>query len=192
MLDNLKKYTIFLASGSPRRRQLLADLGIDFEVRCLNDIDESYPDDMLPTMWLNTFLRKKPLLQGTNHGQRAVYHRRHGGGVRRQGARKACRPQRSGGDAATAVGQRAPCGYRRDCGHGMPVGFFLGGYGGEFRPSDRRGNQFLRGQFQAARQSWSIRHTGMDRFVGVESISGSYFNVMGLPVQRLYQELKRL
>ena len=44
MLDNLKKYTIFLASGSPRRRQLLADLGI--EVRCLNDIDESYPDDM--------------------------------------------------------------------------------------------------------------------------------------------------
>lgn len=46
MLDNLKKYTIFLASGSPRRRQLLADLGIDFEVRCLNDIDESYPDDM--------------------------------------------------------------------------------------------------------------------------------------------------
>ena len=46
----------------------------------------------------------------------------------------------------------------------MPVGFFLGGYGGEFRPSDRRGNQFLRGQFQAARQSWSIRHTGMDRF----------------------------
>ena len=46
MLDNLKKYTIFLASGSPRRRQLLADLGIDFEVRCLNDIDESFPDDM--------------------------------------------------------------------------------------------------------------------------------------------------
>ena len=27
-------------------------------------------------------------------------------------------------------------------------------------------------------------------FVGVERISGSFYNVMGLPIQRLYQELK--
>ena len=29
-------------------------------------------------------------------------------------------------------------------------------------------------------------------FIGVRGISGSYFNVMGLPVQRLYTELKKL
>ena len=29
-------------------------------------------------------------------------------------------------------------------------------------------------------------------FIGVKSLKGSYFNVMGLPVQRLYKELKKL
>ena len=29
-------------------------------------------------------------------------------------------------------------------------------------------------------------------FIGVSGIHGSYFNVMGLPVQRLYQELKKI
>ena len=43
MLDNLKKYHIKLASNSPRRRELLAGLGIEFETKVLPGIDESYP-----------------------------------------------------------------------------------------------------------------------------------------------------
>ena len=46
MLDNLKKYNIVLASNSPRRRELLAGLGIDFIVKVIADIDESYPDSI--------------------------------------------------------------------------------------------------------------------------------------------------
>ena len=40
------KYKIFLASNSPRRRELLAGLDVNFEVKVLNGIDESYPDDL--------------------------------------------------------------------------------------------------------------------------------------------------
>lgn len=42
-LDNLNKYNIILASASPRRRQLLEQLGIDFTVKVIDGLDESYP-----------------------------------------------------------------------------------------------------------------------------------------------------
>ena len=40
------RYKLILASHSPRRRELLAGLGLPFEVRVLQGIDESYPDDL--------------------------------------------------------------------------------------------------------------------------------------------------
>ena len=39
-------YQIILASNSPRRKELLAGLGMLFEVRVLQDIDESYPENL--------------------------------------------------------------------------------------------------------------------------------------------------
>ena len=39
-------YHIILASNSPRRRELLSGLGLDYEVRTLPGIDESYPDTL--------------------------------------------------------------------------------------------------------------------------------------------------
>lgn len=46
MLDNLQKYKVILASNSPRRKDLLAGLGVEYEVRTLPDVDESYPVDL--------------------------------------------------------------------------------------------------------------------------------------------------
>lgn len=40
------KYKIILASNSPRRRELLAGLDINFEVKVIDGIDESFPDDL--------------------------------------------------------------------------------------------------------------------------------------------------
>lgn len=46
MLDHLKQYEILLASNSPRRQELLSQLGVSFRVSVLQGIDESYPSDL--------------------------------------------------------------------------------------------------------------------------------------------------
>ena len=46
MLDNLQKYEVILASNSPRRRELLTNLGITFSPFVIFGIDESYPSDL--------------------------------------------------------------------------------------------------------------------------------------------------
>lgn len=43
--EQLKKYKIILASGSPRRQQFFRDLDLDFEIR-LKEIDEIYPPNL--------------------------------------------------------------------------------------------------------------------------------------------------
>jgi septum formation protein len=43
--EKLKKYNVILASGSPRRQQFMKDLDLDFEIR-LSDVEEVYPDTL--------------------------------------------------------------------------------------------------------------------------------------------------
>lgn len=57
MLDNLKKYNILLASKSPRRRELLRMLDIPFTIAETVDVDETYPED-LPAEKVPLYLSK--------------------------------------------------------------------------------------------------------------------------------------
>ena len=45
MLKNLQHYQLILASGSPRRQQFFKDLGLDFEIR-LKEIEEIFPPEL--------------------------------------------------------------------------------------------------------------------------------------------------
>ena len=45
-LENLKIYDIILASASPRRQELLKDLGIDFRVEIIEGVNEIFPEYM--------------------------------------------------------------------------------------------------------------------------------------------------
>ena len=54
----MMKYKIILASNSPRRKELLAGLDVQFEVRIIPGIDESYPET-LPTMDIAEYIAQK-------------------------------------------------------------------------------------------------------------------------------------
>lgn len=58
LFDNIREYRVILGSGSPRRKELLALLDIDFEVRSAGDVDESYPAD-LPAEEVPLYLARK-------------------------------------------------------------------------------------------------------------------------------------
>lgn len=193
MLDKLKKYRVVLASNSPRRKELLGGLGLDYEVRVLPDIDESYPDtlqgeaiplyiarrkaeayrpglaadELLITadtiVWLDGRVLGKPVDEAeAAHMLRALSGRHH---------------QVITGVCLTTYA------FQRSFASVSEVTFAplddeeIRWYVSHFRPLDKAGAYGV--------QEWI-------GFIGVESLSGSYFNVMGLPVQRLYRELKNL
>ena len=58
MLDNLKKYKVILASNSPRRKELLSGLGLEYEVKVMPGIDETYPDT-LPTEEVPVYIARE-------------------------------------------------------------------------------------------------------------------------------------
>ena len=193
MLDNLKKYHIILASNSPRRRELLSGLGVDYEVRTLPGVDESYPDTLsgedipvyisrekaaayLPSIapdeliitadtivWLDGRVLGKPADEAD-----------------------ACRMLRelSGRTHRVITGVTlSTAAFQKSCAVTSEVEFAplteeeITYYVDHYRPLDKAGAYGV--------QEWI-------GFIGVRRLSGSYFNVMGLPIQRLYQELKEL
>ncbi len=55
---NKTNYHIILASNSPRRRELLKGLGLEFEVKVLPDVEEDYPSS-LPTSEVAAYIAGK-------------------------------------------------------------------------------------------------------------------------------------
>lgn len=191
MLENLKKYKIVLASNSPRRRELLAGLDVDFEVRIIPDIDESYPEGIgskeiplyiarskaaayKPTLADDELLITADTIVWTFDGVMGKPADR----------AEACAMLRSLSDHVHQVitgvciqtkdksvafsVESAVCFAKLSDGE---IDYYLDAY----KPYDKAGGYGI--------QEWI-------GYIGVEAIHGSFYNVMGLPVQRLYQELK--
>ena len=191
MLDNLKEYKIILASNSPRRKELFGGLGIVYEVKTMPDIDESYPEGLgceeipmyiarakadayLPMInnneliitadtivWLNGLVMGKP----KNETEACDMLRRLSGHTH-QVVTGVCITTRNKQKCFATVTDVTFANLSEE---------EIKHYVTQYKPMDKAGAYGI--------QEWI-------GFVGVQSISGSYFNVVGLPIQRLYSELK--
>jgi len=184
-------YKIILASNSPRRKELLAGIDVDFEVRIIADIDESYPED-LPTREIAEYiaLKKAAAYRQTMTADELVITADTvvilGNEVmgKPKDEADACRMLRelSGqthqvitGVALTTQQQQRHFSVETDVTFKELTDEEIDYYVQTYKPFDKAGAYGI--------QEW-IGH------IGVTALNGSYFNVMGLPVQRIYEALK--
>lgn len=193
MLENLNKYKIILASNSPRRKELLSGLGVDYEVKTLPDVDESYPDGLSGEEIAKHIARGKAeayrsliqadelvitadtivWLDGTVMGKPKDEEEAKDMLMRLSGKTH----QVITGVCLTTASMQKTFATVTDVTFAALTDEEVDYYVTRYQPMDKAGSYGV--------QEWI-------GFVGVENLSGSYFNVMGLPIQRLYTELKKL
>ena len=189
MLNHLEKYDIVLGSNSPRRRELLNDMGVKFRVEAIKGIDETYPAN-LPVEEIPAYLARlkaeghplgenellitadtivvldeevlgKPVGEADAHRMlRALSGRAH----RVISGVCVTTRDRCSSFADTSIVHFAEL-------TDEEIDYYIEHY----HPLDKAGAYGI--------QEWIGN-------IGITGISGDFYNVMGLPTRRLYQLLK--
>lgn len=188
----VKDYKMILASNSPRRRELLAGLGVDFEVRVLPDIDESYPaslpalqtaeyiackkaaayrevmadDELVITADTVVIVGDEVLGKPSDAAEAALMLRKLSGRTH----------QVVTGVCLTTCEQTVQFSVRTDVTFKQLTDDEIDFYIKKYQPFDKAGAYGI--------QEWI-------GYIGCTGLNGSYYNVMGLPVQRIYTELQQ-
>ena len=190
--EKLASYQVILASKSPRRQQIFKELGIPFEIQ-LKEVKEVYPEalkgteitDFLATLKAEPFkdnLDNNELIitsdtivwlentaLGKPHSQKeAVEMLQRISGKKHQVISSICLTnknfQKTFNDTTEVYFKRLSI---------EEIAYYIKKY----QPFDKAGSYGI--------QEWI-------GYIGIEKIVGSYFNVMGLPVHKLYEELMQL
>ena len=171
-------YKIILASNSPRRKELLAGLDVDFEVRIIKGIDESYPIT-LPTTEIAEYIaqKKAAAYRETMAADELIITADTAADAHRMlHALSGKTHQVVTGVVLTTKGQQEHFSVVSNVTFKELTDDEINYYVETYKPMDKAGAYGI--------QEWI-------GYVGVTRLEGSYFNVMGLPVQRIYEALRR-
>lgn len=185
------KYKLVLASNSPRRRQLLGGLDVPFEVHVIKGVAEDYPqgmraedipqyisrekaaaynvkeDEMLITADTVVIVDGEVLGKPADEAEAAAMLRKISGKTHHvtTGVTLTTTSQQRSFHVTTEVTFKTLSKEEID--------YYIKNY----RPFDKAGAYGI--------QEWI-------GYIGVTGIRGSFYNVMGLPVQRIYEEIMRM
>ena len=186
-------YQLILASASPRRKELLAGLNIPFEVRLIDGIDETYPPE-LPTDEVPLYIsQKKAAAYKTNVSPQTI--------VLTADTVVVCNEQILGKPIDEADARRMLQMLSGKT-HRVITGVTLLVEGNSksfsvatdviFKPLSATEIDYYIRTFKPFDKAGAYGIQEWIGYIGVTAINGSYFNVMGLPVQRIYEELHTL
>lgn len=184
-------YHVILASNSPRRKELLAGLDLPFQVRVLQNIDESYPAD-LPTEQIAEFISKKKAQAYAKTmaddelvitadtvvilGNEVMGKPKDEADARRMLSELSGRThQVTTGVTITTRERQTSFSVVTNVTFKQLSTDEIEYYVQNYHPMDKAGAYGI--------QEWI-------GYIGVTALEGSYFNVMGLPVQRIYEAIR--
>jgi septum formation protein len=194
MIGNINGYRLVLASNSPRRQELLHDMGYAFDVVVKRGIDESYPDTLPPYEVPEYLAKKKAASYGDVLADGHTLLLTSDTVVVLDGV---ILGKPSSPDEAREM-LKALSGKTHDVVSGVAITTsdwqrtfsvttkvsvrnltddIIDYYVQTYKPFDKAGAYGI--------QEW----IGL---VGIDTIEGSYHNVMGLPTQRLFDELRNI
>ena len=189
----LEQYNIILGSGSPRRKELLAGLDLHFQVLVRKGVSEDYPDNLSPHEVAQYIAEEKmtaytDLLIGNTLVITAdtvvICDNDILGKPKDADDARRMLEMLSGKTHQVTTGVCIATAKQKTSFHVTTAVTFknltpeeISFYIKKYKPFDKAGAYGI--------QEWI-------GYIGVTALNGSYFNVMGLPVQRIYDVLSKL
>lgn len=189
-IPNIDDYKIILASQSPRRHYLMKEIGLEFEIKLKEFVDESYPQELKrEEIPLHIAEKKASVFEDDIEDNQIVITADTIVWLND----KVLQKPKDNDDAYRILNELSG-----NC-HQVYTGVCIKSNKKEFAFTSQTDVYFKKLTFPEI--DYYIKHfRPMDKagaygiqewigYIGVERINGSFFNVMGLPIQKLYTEL---